>query len=202
MHGRPIVALFVCHSGPLAQAERDLAPIKAFGAPVGDIVQRRSYVSQQSLLDATQPKGRRYYWKSEYLPGLDPAMLAKYREHAARIGSPHSAILLFPLGGAVQRLPEDHSPVGNRDAQWVFNVSGSWERAEDDTANVEWARSAWRELRVFSTGGTYVNFLNEEETGDRIADAYRGNLARLARVKAEWDPANLFRTNKNIAPRK
>lgn len=202
MHGRPIIALFACHTGPLADAERDLAPIKAFGAPVGDIVQRRSYVSQQSLLDATQPKGRRYYWKSEYLPGLDPAMLAKYREHAARIVSPHSAILLFPLGGAVQRLPEDHSPVGNRDAQWVFNVSGSWERAEDDAANVEWARSAWRELRAFSTGGTYVNFLNEEEAGERIADAYRGNLARLARVKAEWDPANLFRANKNIEPRK
>lgn len=201
MHGKPIVALFVCHTGPVAEAERDLAPIKAFGAPVGDIVQRRSYVSQQSLLDATQPKGRRYYWKSEYLPGLDPAMLAKYREHAARIVSPHSAILLFPLGGAVQRLPEDHSPVGNRDAQWVFNVSGSWERAEDDAANVEWARAGWRELRAFSTGGTYVNFLNEEEAGERIEDAYRGGLARLARVKAKWDPANLFRANKNIAPR-
>ena len=34
------------------------------------MVQKRSYVSQQMLLDATQPKGRRYYWKSEYLPGI------------------------------------------------------------------------------------------------------------------------------------
>ena len=67
MHGKPIVALFVCHSGAPAEAEAVIASIKAFGTPVGDILQQRSYVSQQMLLDATQPKGRRYYWKSEYL---------------------------------------------------------------------------------------------------------------------------------------
>jgi FAD/FMN-containing dehydrogenase len=200
MHGKPIIALFVCHTGPVAQAERDLAPIKAFGTPVGDIVQKRSYVSQQNLLDATQPKGRRYYWKSEYLPGLEPALLSRYREHAARIESPHSAVLLFPLGGAVRNHPEAHSPVGNRDAQWVLNIAASWDRPEDDARNVEWARSAWRELRAFSTGGTYINFLTEEEAGPRIADAYRGNFERLVRIKSKWDPTNLFRANKNIAP--
>jgi FAD/FMN-containing dehydrogenase len=201
MHGKPIIALFICHTGPLAQAERDLAPIKAFGLPVGDIVQKRPYVSQQNLLDATQPKGRRYYWKSEYLPGLDAAMLAKYREHAARLTSPFSAIILFPVGGALHRLPEDHSPVGNRDAQWVLNITSAWERSEDDASNVEWARSTWRDMRVFSTGGTYINFLTEEEAGQRLHDAYRGNFGRLARIKSAWDPANLFRANKNIAPR-
>ena len=72
VHGKPIVALFVCYSGSLADAERVLAPIKAFGTPVGDILQKRSYVSQQMLLDATQPKGRRYYWKSEYLRAIEP----------------------------------------------------------------------------------------------------------------------------------
>jgi FAD/FMN-containing dehydrogenase len=200
MHGKPIVAIFVCHTGDVARAERDVAPLKAFGAPVGDIVQRRTYVSQQSLLDATQPKGRRYYWKSEYLPGLDSAMLAKYREHAGRITSPHSAILLFPLGGTLERLPEDHSAVGNRDARWVVNIAASWDKPADDAANVEWARSTWRGLREFSTGGTYINFLTEEESGDRIANAYRGNLERLAKAKARWDPTNLFRANKNIAP--
>ena len=66
VHGKPIVAMFVCYSGPLAEGEKLLAPIKAFGSPVGDVVQKRPYVAQQSMLDATQPKGRRYYWKSEY----------------------------------------------------------------------------------------------------------------------------------------
>jgi FAD/FMN-containing dehydrogenase len=65
---------------------------------------------------------------------------------------------------------------------------------------VEWARAAWRDLRGFSTGGTYVNFLNEEEGGDRIQSAYGDNLARLVEIKRRWDPDNLFRMNKNIQP--
>ena len=201
MHGKPIVAIVVCDTGPVADAERRVAPIKAFGSSVGDVVQRRTYVSQQSLLDATQPKGRRYYWKSEYLPGLSGDLLSSYIAHGRDIPSPHSAVILFPLGGTVHRLPPDHSAMGARDAAWVLNVAASWEKAADDTVNVEWARSIWRDMRRFSTGGTYVNFLNAEEGVDRIRDAYGANYDRLVDAKTTWDPTNLFRTNKNIVPR-
>ena len=200
VHGKPIVALFVCHSGKVSEGEKMVAPIKAFGSPVGDIIQRRPYISQQSLLDATQPKGRRYYWKSEYLPRLEPALLGTAIKHAQAIVSPHSAVILFPIDGALNRRAEDHSAVGNRNTAWVLNVTASWEKAEDDHANVEWARAAWRDLRRFSTGGTYVNFLTEEEGDDRIRAAYGNNYERLAEVKSKWDPDNLFRMNKNIAP--
>jgi FAD/FMN-containing dehydrogenase len=200
IHGKPIVALFVCHSGAVTEGEKLVAPIKAFRAPVGDIIQRRPYVSQQSLIDATQPKGRRYYWKSEYLPRLEPELLAQVIEHARRIVSPHSAIVLFALDGALNRLPAGHSPVGNRDAASVLNITASWEKAGEDAANIEWARGAWRDMRRFSTGGTYVNFLTEEEGDERIRAAYGTSHARLAALKSTWDPDNLFRTNKNIAP--
>lgn len=200
MHGKPVVVLFVCHTGPIEMAERALAPLKAFGTPVGDVVQRRTYVSQQNLLDATQPSGRRYYWKSEYLPRLDPAMLKKFMHHASRIESPHSAIILFPIEGALNGVAADHSPVGNRDAAWVLNVTSAWEGPEDDVANIAWARSSWNDMREFSTGGTYVNFLNEDDGGDRTRAAYGDNYARLTEIKRKWDPENLFRTNKNIPP--
>jgi hypothetical protein len=200
VHGKPIVMILACHTGDAAKAEKRLAPIKAFGRPVGDILQRRPYVTQQSLLDATQPKGRRYYWKSEYLPGVEKEMLAKVIEHAGRIASPHSAVIVFQLGGAVGSRPNDHSAVGNRDAVAVLNIAAAWEKKEEDSAHVEWARSTWRDMRRFSTGGTYVNFLTEEEATDRIAAAYGQNLPRITEIKARWDPTNLFRTNKNIAP--
>jgi FAD/FMN-containing dehydrogenase len=200
VHGKPIVLLLACHTGDVAKAEKRLAPIKAFGKPVGDILQRRPYVTQQSLLDATQPRGRRYYWKSEYLPGIEKDLLAKMIEHAARITSPHSAVIVFQLGGAIGNRPNDHSAVGNRDAAAVLNIAAAWEKKDEDASHVEWARSTWRDMRRFSTGGTYVNFLTEEEATDRIAAAYGKNLARLAEVKARWDPANLFRANKNILP--
>jgi FAD/FMN-containing dehydrogenase len=199
-HGRPIAAIFVCHTGAIQDGEKQAAPIKTFGSPVGDIVQPRSYVSQQSLIDATQPKGRRYYWKSEYLPRLEPELLAKLIEHAQRAPSPHSAILVFPVDGALNRLPEDHSAAGNRDARFALNIAASWEKAQDDNINIDWARTAWRAVRVFSTGGVYVNFLTEEEGDERIRAAYRTNYVRLAAIKAKWDPENLFRINKNIAP--
>ena len=134
VHGKPIVALFVCYTGRLEDAEQVLAPIKGFGSPVGDILQRRTYVAQQSLLDATQPKGRRYYWKSEYLRSFEPALLTRAIEQASRIVSPHSAILIFPIDGALNELPEDHSSVRNRDAVGVLNIAASWERPQDDQA--------------------------------------------------------------------
>ena len=117
-------------AGDPRRARRRSPPIKAFGKPIGDVLVRRPYAQMQSLLDATQPKGRRYYWKSEYLPRIEPALCEKVIEHAARIRSPHSAVILFQIEGALNRLEEEHSPVGNRDARYVLNMAGSWEQAE------------------------------------------------------------------------
>jgi FAD/FMN-containing dehydrogenase len=200
IHGKHVVALFVCHTGDVTEGERLLAPLKTLGHPVGDILQRRSYVSQQALLDATQPKGRRYYWKSEYMADPTREYFDTVRAHAEKLPSPHSALLTFPLGGALNTLPRDASPMGNRDAQYVFNIAGAWDKAADDEANIAWVRGAWQDLRRFSTGGTYVNFLTEDEDADRTRTAYGEHYARLAAVKARWDPTNLFRVNKNIAP--
>ncbi len=80
----------------------------------------------------------------------------------------------------------------------MLNITGSWERAEDDDAGVEWARAAWRDLRRFSTGGTYVNFLTEEEGDERVRAAYGANLPRLAALKRRWDPQNVFRSTKQL----
>jgi FAD/FMN-containing dehydrogenase len=200
LHGKPIVAIAACDTGPVADARARISRIKTFGSPVGDVLQPRPYVSQQSLLDATQPKGRRYYWKSEYLPRLEPELLANVIEHAGRIESPHSAIVLFHVQGVLDRLPTDYSAVGNRDAAYVLGIAASWENAAEDAKHIEWARAAWRDLRRFSTGGTYVNFLTADEGDDRIRAAYGANYERLAAVKARWDGDNVLRVNKNIAP--
>ena len=200
MHGTPIVAILACHSGKPEEGEKAVAAIKSFGTPIGDVLVRRPYAQLQALLDGTQPKGRRYYWKSEYLPRIEPELCEKFMAHAAKIRSPHSAMILFQIDGALNRFGDEHSPVGNRDARYVLNIGGSWEQASEDTANVEWARDAWNELRSFSTGGTYINFLTEDEGPERIAAALGTGLERLAEIKARWDPRNVFRTNRNIKP--
>lgn len=199
-HGKPIIAVFVCDSSPAGVGEEWIAPLRATGGLIGDVVQMRPYLSQQCMLDATQPKGRRYYWKSEYLPGIDSGLEEKVLQHAAGIVSPHSAVILFPVDGALNELPAEHSPMGNRDAGAVLNVTASWDAPVDDERNIAWAREAWSDMREYSTGGTYVNFLTEEEGEDRLQAAYGRNYARLAEVKKTWDPGNFFRTNKNIPP--
>jgi hypothetical protein len=200
MHRQPIVALLACHSGRPEEGEKVVAPIKAFGKPIGDVLMRRPYAQLQSLLDATQPKGRRYYWKSEYLSRIEPALCEKVIAHAARIRSPHSAVILFQIAGALNRLGDEHSAVGNRDARYVLNVAGSWEKMDEDRANIEWAREAWNDMRSFSTGGTYLNFLTADEGPERTEAAFGKGFRRLAEVKATWDPQNVFRTNRNIIP--
>ena len=200
VHGQSIIALFVCHSGRVEDGEALLAPLRKLGQPVADIVMRRPYTQMQSLLDATQPKGRRYYWKSHYLAGIDGRMIELAGEHASRIRSPHSAILLFQIQGALNERPAGHSPAGNRNAAYVLNIAGSWDGAADDSANVAWARDCFEATRCCSTGGTYVNFLTEEEGRDRIEAAYSpADLQRLAALKRRYDAENLFRHTKSVA---
>jgi FAD/FMN-containing dehydrogenase len=201
LHGKLIVAIFVCHCGRPEDGERLIAPLRQFGAPVADIVTRRPYTQMQSLLDATQPNGRRYYWKSHYLARVDRRAVAHAVEHASRIVSPHSAILLFQVAGALGDRDADHSPAGNRDAAYVLNIAGSWEVAAQDEANVAWARDAFEAMRECSTGGVYVNFLTEEEGADRIRAAYGAAMfERLGTLKRRLDPDGLFRHTKSLLP--
>jgi FAD/FMN-containing dehydrogenase len=199
-HGKPIIALFYVHAGSIADGEKHAQPLKQLGGAVGDIIVRRPYTTQQTLIDATQPKGRRYYWKSEFLSRIDDALLERALAHAARITSPHSAVILFQLGGAIADRPEDFSATGSRDTQFVLNITAAWDGAEDDAANIAWARNAWLDMRVFSNGGTYVNFQTQDEGDDRLRAAYGANYDRLVALKQKWDPDNVFHVNRNIAP--
>lgn len=200
-HGTPIIALVVCHSGSLEQAQRDLAPIKSHGAPLADLIQVKEYVAQQSMLDATQPKGMHYYWKSEFLPGLSDELLDTYKAQFVGLKAPANQIVLFHLAGAPNDHPEDDGAMGNREAAFACVIQAMWR--EDDAAadaNRAWVRSAWDALKPYSTGGNYVNFQTEDEADERTVESYRGNYERLETIKATYDPSNLFRVNRNIRP--
>jgi len=200
-HGTPIIALVVCHSGNLEQAKTDLAPIKSHGEPLADLIQVKEYVAQQSMLDATQPKGMYYYWKSEFLPGLSDGVLDTYRAQFVDNKAPANQIVLFHLAGALNDHPEDDGAMGNREAAFACVIQAMWR--EDDSrgdANRAWVRSAWDSLKPYSTGGNYVNFQTEDEADERTVESYRNNYQRLETIKATYDPSNLFRVNRNIRP--
>ena len=201
VHGKPIVALFVCYSGPLADAERWIAPIKAFGTPVGDVVQKRSYVSQQMLLDATQPKGRRYYWKSEYLRSLDPGVTARAIEHASRMVSPHSAILMFPLDGALNELPRGslrrRQPRCGRRPQHRERL-GARERRRTRISSGHGPPGAT--CASFPPAAPTSTSSPKRKATSAPAPPTVRTMTAWSRSRPTWDPTNLFRTNKNIGP--
>jgi hypothetical protein len=201
VHGKPIVGIAVCHSGSPEDGERAIRPLKEFGDPLGDIIAPKPFVVHQTLFDVAMAPGRHYYWKSEYLPEFSEAAGGVLMDHAAKITSPHSSILLFQLGGALARFGETDTPAGNRNAAYVLNVAASWEDSEQTDEQVTWARGCWSAMQQFSTGGVNVNFLTGEEGNQRVRAAYgAANYERLVGLKNKYDPQNMFRLNQNIPP--
>jgi FAD/FMN-containing dehydrogenase len=198
-HGTPIVMIVACHSGDPDQAAADLEPITSLGEPLANVVQVKDYVAQQMMLDATQPKGMQYYWKSEFMPGLSDELIATYQRQFEGLTAPANQIVLFQLAGALNEHPEDDGAVGNRDAAFACVIQSM--TTLDSPAlesNRSWVRDAWQELKQFSTGGNYINFQTEDEPDERTRESFRSNFDRLRTVKARYDPSNLFRVNRNI----
>jgi FAD/FMN-containing dehydrogenase len=200
-HGTPIIGIVACHTGRPEQAERDLAAFRAIGGHWADTIAPKEYVAQQAMLDATQPRGMHYYWKSEWVAGLSDELFAAYNAPFEGLAAPANQAVLFHVAGALNERAEDDGAVGNRDAAFACVIqSMSPADPEATEANRGWVRRAWEGIRPFSTGGNYVNFQTADETEDRTRGSYRSNFDRLAAVKGRYDPDNLFRVNRNIAP--
>ena len=198
-HGKPVVGLSVCHSG--ADAGSDLAPVRAVGDPIADLVTERSYTEQQALLDDLEPRGNRYYWKTEYLNALSSELLDAVRDHALNVTSPLSESIVIHLAGALNERADDDGAVGNRDARYMVAFAGQWPADTPDDEHVAWVREAWKGAQPFSTGGNYLNFQTADEDEERLRATYGVNYERLVEVKETYDPGNLFRSNRNIRPR-
>lgn len=198
-HGRPIVGMVVCHSG--ADPTGDLAPVRALGDPIVDLITEKPYAAQQSMLDATQPKGPHYYWKTEFVAGLEDGFLDAFRTGALAVTSPMSQSVIFHLAGALSEFDDDDGAVGNRDARYVAGFAACWPPPDPRAAeHIAWARDSWETIRPFSTGGNYVNFQLADDDAARTAAAYGANYERLRAVKTAYDPTNLFRVNRNVSP--
>jgi hypothetical protein len=154
----------------------------------------------QSMLDAMEPKGLHRDWKTEFLPQLSSEFLDAFRSGALQVTSPLSQSLVFHLAGALNDRKDDDGAVGNRGARYIAGFSGTWPPAAPSEPHVTWVRTAWERIRPFSTGGNYVNFQLAEDDTARTAAAYGSNYQRLQRVKADYDPDNLLRVNRNIPP--
>jgi FAD/FMN-containing dehydrogenase len=198
-HGRRICAMAVCYSGDRGRAAAALAPIRALRDPIVDLLSEQSYVTVQSYLDETVPKGHCQYWRTEYISTLSEDLLATTRDLFAACPIPGGELGFLQIGGALNERDADDGAVGNRDARFVFGALGMWP-PDDPGAEAfpQWIRDAGARVRPFSTGATYINFQSADEGEARVRAAYGANFARLVEIKQKYDPRNLFRVNRNI----
>ncbi|WP_227355070.1 FAD-binding oxidoreductase [Haladaptatus salinisoli] len=200
-HGRRICAMAVCYSGDLADTDDVTAPIRALGDPVFDLLGEKPFTQLQSFLDATQPKGKHYYWKTEFTAESSDDFLSTMRDLAAENPVRSGQMIVAHIGGALNEHDRDDGAVGNRDARFAYGAAGMWEPDDPDGERYrEWVRDAWERFRRFSTGGNYINFQTADEGEERIEATYGDNYDRLVEIKRKYDPENVFRVNRNIRP--
>jgi len=198
-HGTDVVVFAVMYNGDIAEGEAAIAPLRAFGTPVGEHVGPNPYASWQQAFDPLLTPGARNYWKSHNFGELSDDTVGTLIRYAQNLPSGFSEIFIAQMGGATSSVASDATAYVGREAAFVLNVHTRWEDAVDDGRCVAWAREFFDATLPYAVGGAYVNFMTAEESG-RIAAAYGGNHERLVATKDEYDPDNVFKFNQNIAP--
>lgn len=188
-----------------ADLDRDpalLEPLWGFGSPFANLHGPIPYAALQSALDDVDPPGHRYWERGDYLAGLSDGVIDALVAGARTVSSPRSEILIFPMGGAIARVPADATAFGDRSAPWAVWVASQWTDPAEDAIHREWTRDFSASLAPWTTGAVYVNAIGGDVTEARKLAAYGGpsKYERLRELKRTWDPENLFHLNHNVAP--
>jgi FAD/FMN-containing dehydrogenase len=200
LHGRAVVSVAACWTGDLQSGEQTVAPLRNHAAPLLDLLAPKPFLVHQSMFDPTVRHGWHYYWRSVELPVLKDDVIDILVEQCSRISSPLSYAVMFHLGGAVARIPEDATAYSHRHVVHNININGAY-TPDENLADTEtaWTRDLYHALQPYAEG-VYVNFLADEGR-DRVRAAYGDvKYERLVELKRRYDPANVFRLNQNIQP--
>jgi FAD/FMN-containing dehydrogenase len=164
-----------------------------------DGVQPMPFPAIQSAFDDLYPAGDQWYWRADFVESIPDEAVEKHAEWAEKMPTLKCTMHLYPIDGAAHRAGPTETPWGYRNANWGSVFAG----VDPDPANVDaisaWSKEYYEALHPFSAGGAYVNMMMEEGQ-DRVEASYGENYARLAKIKAKYDPENLFHVNQNIKP--
>jgi FAD/FMN-containing dehydrogenase len=201
LRGAAIVGLGGVYAGPVEEGEKVLRPLRQYGAPLADMFQPMPYNAAQRMADFLWPPGLHSYWKSSYLTTLSDAAVDVIVDFFAHVPSPRTVIVLEHIGdSAWDRVPDSATAFGHRGWPFNFLVTSAWSDPKDAERNIAWTRELFDAMRPFTAPAAYLNYLGGDEGVDGLKAAYGAKLARLAALKAKFDPMNLFRMNQNIPP--
>ena len=162
-------------------------------------VQEMPHPALQSAFDGLYPKGHQWYWRADFVKEIPDEALQIHAKYGEEVPTMQSTMHMYPVDGAAHDADSSETAWSYRDANWGSVFAG----VDPDPANAEkisrWSIDFFEELHPHSAGGAYVNMMMDEGQ-ERVRASYRDNYARLARIKAQFDPENLFRVNQNIQP--
>ncbi len=197
--GQKACGFAVAHVGSADEGMKAIQPIKEFGPPVLDALGPIPYVVMQGLIDQAMPPNVLNYWKADFVKNVDEGLAQIAIDAYARVASPMSSVLFYPIHGAASRVAPDATAYPHRNGIHM-GVYSLWTDPSQNAPNVAWVRHTWDAMQPFVPGGVYVNELGEDDGADRVRQAYGINYNRLADIKGKYDPKNLFNLNANVRP--
>lgn len=201
--GKRACAIISCYNGSKAEGEKVMTQLlESLPPPIFNWMDAMPFPAIQTLFDPFFPSGLQWYWKGDFVKSLPDEAIETHIAQAARAPSGLSLMHLYPIDGAVHRVPKDATAWNTRESTWSMVIAGIDPAPEQAEALKEWGRTYYKAVHPFNTEGVYVNFMMDDEVEGRIQAAYGENYERLASVKAKYDSRNLFRVNQNIAPAK
>jgi FAD/FMN-containing dehydrogenase len=197
--GMPAAAVVVCWCGDLAEGERVLKPLRAFGPPLADMVQPMPFPVMQTLLDGAFADRAYNYWKSTFIKALSDDAIDLIVDHANRATSPLTATVVEFYGGAASRVGGSDTAFAQRQAQYDIGMMAQWTDPAETDRHTGWSRAFFDAMKPHSSGGYLLNFVGDEGQ-DTIRAAFGANYGRLAELKRKYDPTNFFSVNQNVKP--
>jgi FAD/FMN-containing dehydrogenase len=199
--GRPVASVGFVWAGEPELDPRLTPALRALGRPVGERIEKLSYVELQQIDDTVEGYALRRYWKGHYFRSLPDAAIDAFLRRGTSDGHGERlpAASLQAYGGAIAEVPDADSAFSQRETMFEFVASARWSDAAEDEARIAAARRYSASLEAFATG-MYVNVMSDEGAAG-VARAYSpAKLARLRALKAAHDPDNVFHLNHNIPP--
>lgn len=198
LHGKPAVLVAGMYNGPVEEGEQVLRELRELGPPAADFFAPVGYADFQCSID--DPPGYRNWWTAENLADLSGEAIETIAARAKGLPASPSQLFIVPWGGAVSGVGADESPLAGRDTRFVVHPLMLWEDAAHDEQMIAFGRG-WRDaLAPYASGAAYLNFIGDEGRERTRAGFAPGQLERLAAVKAEWDPDDVFHANRHIRP--
>ncbi len=201
LHLRKVCGVVWCYVGSETSAANAMAPLlDSLPEPLLHGVQPMPHADLQSAFDELYPPGDQWYWRADFVKDIPEAAIEEHAVYGEQMPTWKSTMHLYPISGAPEDVGPTETPWAYRDAKWGSVFAG----VDPDPANAEaikrWTIDYHEALHPYSAGGAYVNMMMDEGQ-ERVRASYGDNYDRLARIKAEYDPANLFRVNQNIQPK-